>query len=268
MKHSLIIICLFIACYSCTQDDTKSNDEFNVCDVDNGTFIGNILLTNQTQVDSFGALCYSKIDGSLILQDLDSTSDKIMDLTPLSNLNEVFITNQPINVVTGGIGVFCDELESLIGLHNITKLGTLSINYCNRLIDLEGLRSLASIENQYGAWLRITSNSSLENLSGLNMLTKVESGNDTALLNINNNGALTNMDALENLDFVNGSLIFSETCSATDGSICFNYNVTDYCGLRNLLSSQTYTDISWMPIAFENAFTPSVQDIIDGNCSQ
>jgi len=251
------------------KDENNSRDLFNICDVDNGTFTGDVFLFNQTQVDSFGALCYSKIDGTLILNDLDNSQDKITDLAPLSNLNEVYISNQPENQVKGGIGIFCDELTSLTGLHNITRLGVLSIDNCNSLLNLEGLRNLTSIDNEYGAWLRITNNSSLESLFGINNLTKIESGNATALLNINNNNALTNLDALENLDFVNGRIVFSETCGATDGNICFNYNVVDYCGIRNLLISETYSEINWMPpIELDGYFMPSVQDIIDGNCSQ
>ena len=269
MKNIILVFCLFLVCYNCTDDGSQQDDLLNTCDVDNGTFIGEVIITNQTQVDSFGAQCYSKIDGRLVLNDLGSITDKIMDLTPLSNLNEIYISNQPENLITGGVSIFCDELTSLNGLHNITSVGVLSIDGSNSLVNLEGLRNLTAVENEYGTWLRITNNNALESLSGLNNLLKVESGNATALLKINNNSALTNLNALENLDFVNGYIIFSETCGATDGSICFNYNITDYCGIRNLLASNTYTEISWMPpIEFEGLFTPSVQDIIAGNCSQ
>ena len=263
--YFLVFICLvFMSCDSESPDSQESE-----ANCDNGTFVGEVNLSTQTEVDSFGAQCYSKINGRLSLFDAQSTDDRIHDLTPLLNLNEVFTSN--VLDYSGSLTVRCSELETLNGLENITAVGGLNITDCNSLISLEGLEGLTSVERTRTAQLRIIRNNVLENLDGLNQLIKVQSTEDNfSLLQITENPSLTQMNALENLNYVNGLLKFYVVLGTGD-NIYFNENVTNYCGIRNLLISETYTGIDWMSEFFnsdEGSYVPSIQDIIDGNCSQ
>ncbi|WP_339701525.1 hypothetical protein [uncultured Marixanthomonas sp.] len=94
----------------------------------------------------------------------------------------------------------------------------------------------------------ISYNSSLKNLSGLVNLNAI-----TETLMIGYNDSIENLDGLQNISHIGEDLrIFN------------NVTLTDFCGLTPLVTGY---DISGYLEIYENAYNPSQQDIIDGNCS-
>lgn len=73
------------------------------------------------------------------------------------------------------------------------------------------------------------------------------------LLSIAESSAITNLDFLSNLDTVDDTLI-----------IALNPNLIDFCGLNNAVDQNgitgTYTVV-------DNAYNPTLQDLVDGNCT-
>jgi len=103
--------------FSCSNENVTHPEDL-VCD--NGTFVGQVILKNQQEVDDFGAMCYSKIDGSLVIGNIFGATDDIVDLSPLSNMNQVFASNSNDN--PGWLRIKANNLTSLNGLQNITSV--------------------------------------------------------------------------------------------------------------------------------------------------
>lgn len=83
------------------------------------------------------------------------------------------------------------KLESLSGLHNITTASSVSIALNDKLLNLDGLRSLARTTG----YLYIGYNPLLTNLQGLNKLKSIG-----YYLNVTNNNALTSLTGLDSLE--------------------------------------------------------------------
>ena len=152
----------------------ESNDiDEQACD--NGTFVGRISLTTQQEVNDFGALCYTKIDGTLIIYDQATTNDKILDLSPLSNLTEIYTETYPDSLYAS-LHITTSLLTNLEGLNNLEKVGRLVIRDNESLATLSGLEGLAHIGSNANALvdeLFIENNPVLLNLDGLNNLVGI-----------------------------------------------------------------------------------------------
>lgn len=108
------------------------------CDgiVDDGlanlTYIGNVTLTTQAQVNAWPQ-CFTAIQGNLVIKNAGITS-----LAPLSNLVSV----------TGSVTIQSTGLTHLGGLSSLTTIGgSLTIKTNTQLATLDGLESLASVGN-------------------------------------------------------------------------------------------------------------------------
>ncbi len=247
MKKLYLLFLLLI--FSCN-NETLDTQEEAACD--GGTYVGNVSLTTQAEVNDFGSNCYTKIEGSLYIGEEHVDSD-ILDLSPLES-----VTN-----VSGYLSVFAMNLPNLRGLHNVAKAGSLTIRGCDELVDLSGLESLTTIHDgvENKGFFFLMRNSSLESLRGVENLQIIES-----IFQFGLNNKLTNLDHLSSLREV-GSIMSKSNCyytsvDAFDG--CGNEMLSDFCGLRNLLMEGTYGDI----VIDKNLYNPTVEDIIDGNCSQ
>lgn len=265
-----------------------------------GTLFGNgeiIWLKTQEDVNAFGLQGYSKIDGSFFIrEDLNDGGSSIVSLAPLSSLTEIdsgfngyfhIWLNHSLNslsglenltTINGVLEIYNNDLlTSLSGLENLTtvenhlkilnneslqsieQLANLTItNHNLEIIDnpllnsLEGLEGITSV----GGHLYIRFNDDLTSLNGLNNLTTVEFN-----IKISQNDLLISLDGLENLiSVVNGRINIGK-----DGSDFIpNDNLADFCALTNLFTNGTYGFVE----IDHNAYNPTVQDIIDGNCSQ
>ena len=113
--------------------------------------------------------------------------------------------------------------------------------------------------------LTIDNNSQLQDLNALQNLTVIGSENSDALtfMIIQNNDNLANLDGLMSLEAVYGDVTIGSYID--DGNLELgNENLTDFCGIFNLVNNGLFNYVN----VFNNAFNPTNQDIIDGNCSQ
>ncbi|MGV6832730.1 MAG: hypothetical protein ACWA5P_14355 [bacterium] len=189
------------------------------------------------------------------------SNDNISTLQGLHNLNDVSVIQISSN----------DQLESISALSNITNAYSINISSNPNLQFLDGLNQVTNISNNLsisnsnfqtldglnqlnyvGENLRIWANQNLQSLEGLSSLTYANH------IEIWDNQNLINLNGLEQLDFSNSLLIGGE---ATNGG---NQSLTDFCALQNLFINGTYSEVDFI----NNAYNPTVQDIIDGNCSQ
>lgn len=315
----------------------------NTCGDTGGTYDGNVILSNQNEVNNFGIFGYTSIDGSLQIVGYNGTSD-ITDLTPLSSIENIesvlAIENNPnlqsldgLNGITsvaelrinvnpsltsisalenlvevGNVSLSSNELlNSLSGLGGITNANNVVVDNNNSLISLAGLESLTSaydvsirnnavltsiselgnltVANRIEVYghpllaslqglnqittldrLRISYNDALTDLSGLNNLSSVN------LFFIGANDALTSLNGLDNLIDVTGVNIGRDLAFDVI-DVAPNQNLADFCALQNLFTNGTYQEESSGPFLIygvfieNNAFNPTVQDIVDGNCS-
>lgn len=135
------------------------------------------------------------------------------------------------------------SLVNLNGIENITNIGYgLFIVDNDLLTNLNELINITSINTT----LSIAENSALVNLSGLQNITII--GVDLLIVENDN---LTNLNELSNLN------------SAPNIRINNNNILVDFCGLNNVIVNGGNNDF----LAFYNAYNPTKQDIIDGNCS-
>lgn len=165
---------------------------------------GSVVLSNQDDVDAFGALGCTQVTGNLIIDDTGD-SPKITDLRPLTGLT----------TVTGIFQVTASQLNSLAGLFNLNTVGYLHIIGCNALTDLTGLSGLTQCTGPVvnpcscaAEQNHIQNNSSLTSLAGLSNLSSVNSG-----VFFHNNPALQNANGLSGLTHVGGALAFQDNPS-------------------------------------------------------
>lgn len=110
---------------------------------------------------------------------------------------------------------------------------------------------------QEGGFTRVIGNITIvDNVTSLASLTTLRNVEGDILIQDTN---LTTLNGLENLISITGDL--SIVSNSNQGQPIQNIN--DFCALQNLFSNGNFTtvDISG------NGFNPTVQDIIDGNCS-
>lgn len=227
------IILLLVA--NCTNEPLVQNEEA-ACD--NGTFVGLIILETQQEIIDFGAQCYSKIDGTIVIRESNQTEDHIVDLSPLSSLKEIFTATYPDSLL--GSILICDNdfLTDLQGLNNIEKLSRLVIKENQSLVSLDGMEGLVNIssevENQFFNELVISNNPTIENIDGLENLVKIGNGINPARLEIANNPNLSNLDGLASLKEIHPSVPFLAFDFSTNLDIVYNNSLTNLDGLSEL----------------------------------
>jgi len=247
----------------------------------NSELVSLIDLSNLTSVGGYMIIDYNE---SLIsLEGLDNLST--LNSWSLIGNNSALTSLQGLNNLTT-IGVHLEvssneSLSSIEALANLSSIGGLYINNNGVLTSLNGLQGIGFINGT----LSISNNGLLNTLSGLNNLTSVNGSvhivNNDSLINltglnsfetnttntgggfyITENDLLTSLGGLENLTSVYRIRIGVNSVAA--GSSAPNPNLTNLCALQNLFTNGTHTYVS---IA-NNAYNPTVQNIIDGNCSQ
>ena len=159
-----------------------------------------------------------------------------------------------------------DALTSLQGVENITQLRFLTIENNDALNSLTAFESLTQLLD-----LTINNNDALVTLVGLEQLVELR------ILIIANNEALQSLNGLNNLmtltpsifNAVNiGAIQWENFCTGyTDGP---NPNLSDFCAIETLINAYEW-DIngnSQCAVIVNNAYNPTPQDFLDGNCSQ
>ena len=260
MKKLGLLSLVFLILLSCNKDNLDNALEEQGCD--NGTFVGVVDLSTEQEIIDFGAQCYSKIDGKLRIG--ITQNNDISDLTPLRGLTEVFSSG-----VTGETGkvfiTFAQNLTNLTGLENLSKAAGIVILECHNLVNLNGLQGLTELTSP-GEFndLIISGNNGLTSLEGLNNLQRIGSQNSgiPTFLSIINNDALTSLNGLSNLNAVYGEIVIGDRPNQIEPNQ--NNSLSDFCDLQNLVNNGYHEDV----FINNNAYNPTIQDIIDGNCSQ
>ena len=223
-------------------------------------YSGDIIFSNQNEIDNFSS-CFTEIDGTLTI---GASGSDITSLLPLNN----------INTIQGNLVIKSNDfLTSLDGLNNISTINSelLIIEFNESLENIDDLNGLTNI---FFGNIQIRANDNLTSLSGLETLFLNQSnlnninvsGNDALVslnmqsitdcnvISINNNDSLISLQSLENL------------LSNTGMTITNNDILNNLCALQNLFTNGDYAE-GFVSIT-GNQFNPSIQNIIDGNCSQ
>ncbi|WP_046755478.1 leucine-rich repeat domain-containing protein [Kordia jejudonensis] len=194
--------------------------------------------------------------------------DGLENVNATANLNVTLVNNpvlaslDPLQsyTVANGINISnCQAISSLAPLSNLTSFSTVDLSFLPLLTSLQGLNQLTN-----ASILRIRDVDALTDISALSNVTSA------SIVSIGGNDALTNLDGLENLLSVDWMLIGKDI----EFDIVVNSpntNLTNFCALQNLFTNGTYptTTSTFSGIYIENnPFNPSIQNIIDGNCSQ
>ncbi len=211
--------------------------------------IGDLSITNNSSLASLDGLeSLSSINQLSLSSNAELSS--INGLTSLTSLYYLNINN-------------CPNLTSIAPFSNLESLNIVWLYQLDGLTSLEGIHQLTNID-----FIRISDIDALTDLSDLSNLTAVN------ILNIAGNDGLLSLDGLENLISASGIIIGVDI--QTDVFVDFpNPNLTDFCALENLFINGTYIEsptnlqfpIDGVTIE-NNAYNPTVQDIINGNCSQ
>lgn len=282
MKAKIYIISTLILSiqFSCQNDDVNHFD--NIGTITNQcafkTYHGNINLTTQKEVDEFGLLKYTVIDGNLNIQSdyIEPIEDPIININSLSCITEVDKLNIRDN----------NELINIDGLKNLTRIKDgLYMENNDKLTNIDGFESLNLVNKQ----IAINGHKRLENLDGLVRLTKINNN-----LHIQNNIALEDIKGLRNVNSIefNVIIIGSDNLTSLEGIDELNYvglsfwigynnnllnlnslaklnqvgameiyrnlSLIDYCGLESLINNGTYGDIR----IYNNQYNPSIDQII------
>ncbi len=235
---------------------TWNNNLTNLNGLENISNLGDFLIINGnvklenidglSNINSVGGLLDIRYNDMLLnidgLNSLESIggdltlfgNNNLLNISGLSNLYSVgggnirFEQNHSVNDLSGFLG-----LNSIDGQFLIKQTGLTSLN---------GLNNLSSVGS-----LIIEQNNPLISIEALSGLTTI---NDHFA--IIENGNLSNLEGLNNLTSVSSSISFS------------NNNLLDnFCALQPALLS-SFTGSYYM---VDNAYNPTQQDLIDGNCS-
>lgn len=266
-----------ILCCSCSSNENNSEDiDPNII---GSVYTENLYLKTQANVNFFGHKNLTEVTNVLYIS--SQLDDPIVDLSPLSSIekvrgllvtrnsklknldglenlknfefasienNEVLENINALNInddYTGSIGlVLLPNFNDYEIFQNIIELRSLS------LYDLP-LDNLSPFQNLK----RINGNLSISNMRTLQNLNELNLEYLEGELSIHNNPALMNLDGLENINEVGA---FGKI------DIYVNPFLSDFCALEQIITNVNYADGYSV---WGNAFNPTRQDLLDGNCN-
>ena len=231
-------------CTSINSDWTDVSSFQTICD--GGTYTGSIILNTQQEVDDFSTNCYSKIDGDLTLGNNGFTSisqtynlSTLIEITgsltiqffapdyngySFSNLSTI---GQNLIIQNNSNGGTSNNVFPSLGLDNLNTVGNdLIVRNNDNIESLYGLENIISIGND----LIISDNSNITSISNLNYLGSI--GNDFKI----ENNTITHINQFYNLESIGGDfrvdnnnqLIYVtsvlDNINTINGSIVFSYN--------------------------------------------
>ena len=218
-----------------------------------------------------------------------SSNDVLLDIRGLRNLKNTpkveIAHNDQITDLSGleslisvsqGVYIFQNErLESAKGLNNLKSGGFVIFDRNPNLKSVSDLKNLGSVQS-----FEIIQSPLLQSLDGLEYLKEV-----TNALRLSGNKALISLEGIEGVEFKSNSrnyyhFAIVDSPLITDLDPLANYSIpsgninirentglTDLCGITRL-ANDFNDEINDNLSIRDNAFNPSLQDIIDGNCSQ
>ncbi len=217
--------------------------------------VGDVVLSNQTEVNAYTFTSCTTINGNLYITD-NPSSPTIVDLSKLSS----------IQIVTGSVQIKNLGTSSIPGLGSLSSIGgNLDIESNNSLTSLGSLSSLNSVDNLF-----VSGNSSLLNLSGLDHLSIVGG------IFINNNTQMSSLDGLQGVTNITGSLDISgsnmlsisalSSLSDIGGSLSISSTkLTTLTGLESLTSLGGDLSVSNNSDLTSISSLSNLQEVADGN---
>lgn len=207
----------------------------------------------------------------------------LTDISALNNLqfveDEFVITlNDTLEIIDGfnqltaaGDDLVIESNASLVqisGFNNLSDINRELIIATNPM--LQTINGFANVNN-VGNIFQIRANVSLTNINGFNSLETVGS-----FFDISSNTQLSSIDAFNSLQATVGDLYiaynnslpnldaFTNLLNTGDCTVINNETLSDLCGLYNLAVNN---GIQYFYTVQGNAYNPTRQDIINGNCS-
>jgi hypothetical protein len=214
-------------------------DEFHIegMPVQHLDYFTNVTALNKLRLREMQQL--NSIQGLIGLQIIEEE----LFLEGLSQLNslEGFNNIDSLDIDLNFIDLHMDDFQGFDGLRTCRSI------YISGMSGLQTLSGFDSLESVSGT-ITITACSGIENFDGFPVLESVGG------LIIDNLYALANLGDLPNLSSIENDLVIIE-----------NNSLIDLCGIRLLLVNDglggTYS-------VYNNAFNPTQQEVIEGNCSQ
>jgi len=289
-------------------NNVYTESAFSFTTVPSNVFDGRATLKTQQEVDDFVANHYTEITDWLIIGTTTVTSDitDIGGLQTLVNVtgslfvaeNPVLETSHGLQNITNNLNAIAiannDLLNNLIGFSGISVLdsyinivnnpeittldqfsgmnsGVLNVNVeltnNDKLVDIDGLSQL----ELFSVYIR--DHALLENID---LITSADS-NTLGQLYILNNEILYDFSPLSNITLVKGDLTIGysnltnlddlSNLNRTFGDVNIWYNdaLVDLCGLQNIVQND---NIDGVYNIHDNAFNPTFQNVLGGNCAQ
>lgn len=246
----------------------------------------------------------TEIGGLFIL----SYNDSLKEVNALSSLRKIGdilqIGNNPqlinidgfsnLNIVRGSIIIFSNHsltsigdafenlesalnisisqtmFESIDGFNSLSNCDNIDLNHNDQLESISGFNSLQSGKN-----LSISLNENLQSINAFSSLTSVDEfmlvqpGTiSSPVISIN---AFLNLTTIVNVlgirGLANTDINFISNVQTVGNNLNINYNenLSDLCGLNALISNNGLGGGFYVS---NNLYNPSIQDILNGNCSQ
>ncbi|WP_191859796.1 receptor L domain-containing protein [Hanstruepera ponticola] len=274
----LLIVTLFFNCSN--DDDNNSVAPQTPAKV----FEGNVVLSSQAAVEDFGSENYDEIDGSVFIGFSNQNESDITNLDALISIESIqyglTIQNNPLlNSLSGlnGLTFINGGALTIKNNESLTTTGALSGLLSFKSLLIEDNPVLLNVNGLEGVRLSresiiITNNVALTNIDGLAGLVSVEG----EILFIAGNTSLSSINGLSNLQFVTGDLVIRnslvtnlnalESLEEVDGGIFVSYNesLTNFCGLLPLIDSG---GLGGSFSTKGNGYDPTIDDLNTDSCS-
>ncbi|WP_143569833.1 carboxypeptidase-like regulatory domain-containing protein [Tenacibaculum agarivorans] len=175
-----------------------------------GTYVGNVTIKNQQELDFFGLFGYSEIQGDLTIHEDNSTRAILSSLQPLSSLQQVqnfnllstglsSLTGLENLSVSGNFYMSDDTIRSLHGLQGISNVQSLAIYNCDGLTTLNGLHNLVNVDYDF----YLLRNPLIQNFTGLDNVQSVGYFNVQDCTSLQNIEGLTSFNSSFDLKIEN-----------------------------------------------------------------
>lgn len=166
MKKILLFSLTLLFVIGCNKDDDGSGST----EITN-SYVGDIMLRTQQEVNDFGSLGYTSVEGEVCIGCVEQND--IDDLSPLRTLKKV----KTLSILNNTV------LIDLDGLENITELDNLLISKNPLLENLDSFNGITTINT-----IEFDDNGSLRNIDGLSNLTAIREGikfSNTRVIDLN-----------------------------------------------------------------------------------
>jgi hypothetical protein len=276
LTYFIISILFLTVTYSCDSDDES---QFVDPLLDGSIYRGDLRLRTQTNVEFYGNLGITKVEGLLRIQ--TQLDDPIVDLTSLNSINEVElleIVDNPGLVNLTGLENLQTDFIYLDGNANLENMNALTSSFESTPLVYLGLVNLHSL-NDYSALNNVEEFGSLAlygmPLINLEPFSQIKSIRSFSISHMNE---LVNLESL-NLEYFNGrlsvqhnpnleslsgleSILEVENLSEVD--IYLNPALTDFCSIFEFTQQASSPDLYDV---WGNGFNPTFQDLLDGDCN-